>query len=93
MSKRNEDVRAISAFEEESGESSTGMFARRTTWMIVAIALVSVLTLGVFASGRALVISPQGEIFMGNITTDAAGFLFGKGGVITPIYENLTKIQ
>jgi RHS repeat-associated protein len=45
------------------------------------------------AIGKALVISPQGEIFMGNITTNADGFIFGKGGVMTPVYEKLTKIH
>lgn len=45
------------------------------------------------AIGRVLVVSPKGEIFSGNLTTDIGGFIFGKGGVMTPVYEKLTKIQ
>ena len=49
MSKRNKDARVISAFEDEVSDSASRMFSRRSTWMIAGVALVAVLTFGVFA--------------------------------------------
>ena len=49
MSKRNKDARVTSALEEERKESAAGVLARRSTGMLAGIAVLSVLTLGVFA--------------------------------------------
>ena len=42
--------------------------------------------------GRILVISPQGEVFLGNLTENWLQFSY-KGTQFTPIYEKLRKIQ
>ena len=48
MSKRK-NARMIAAVEKEVNENRTGLLTRRSTWLVVGIALASLLTLGVFA--------------------------------------------
>lgn len=49
MSKRNKVARIVSPHEEEIKKGSATMLSRRSTWLVAGIALMGMLTLGVFA--------------------------------------------
>ncbi|HKP70346.1 MAG TPA: hypothetical protein VJV05_13755 [Pyrinomonadaceae bacterium] len=50
MSKRNKDVRVSTARNEEVNDRPNGAARRWSKWLIAAFALLSLLTIGVFAS-------------------------------------------
>ena len=41
-------------------------------------------------TGQALVISPEGQIFRGQLES---GFRYAGNGILTPIFENLTRVD
>lgn len=43
--------------------------------------------------GRVLVISPQGELYLGNLTQNWKQFHYGPGNMFTPVYEMLQKVK
>lgn len=43
--------------------------------------------------GRVLVVSPRGELFLGNVTKDVGSFIYHRGGAVTPVYERLKKVE
>jgi hypothetical protein len=43
--------------------------------------------------GHAVVISPTGQVFLGNVAPAARNFSFGSGGLLQPLYDSLRPVQ